>query len=79
MKASDVFREADFLFAKKGTFDEAFPDIEDFTIEVTEDVHDMIGRGKRRHVYLRWAKYLVSTNRKSGTFRRSSDRFLSLG
>lgn len=33
-KASDVFRETNFIFGKKGSFDEAFPEIEDLTIEV---------------------------------------------
>lgn len=51
MKASDVFREREFLFGRKAPFHEAFPDIEDFDIEVTEDGRDMIGRGPRRRVY----------------------------
>ena len=37
MKASDVFREANFLLANKGTFDEAFPGVADISIEVEED------------------------------------------
>lgn len=36
-KASDVFREADFVFSKKVSFEEAFPTIEDITIEVIEN------------------------------------------
>ena len=36
MKASDVFRETEFLFAKKVSFDEAFPEIENITVEVEE-------------------------------------------
>jgi hypothetical protein len=39
MKASDTFREANFLFSKKVSFDEAFPEIEDIVIEVVEDGH----------------------------------------
>ena len=39
-KASDVFRESNFLFAQKGTFAEAFPTIEKLRVEVTES-----GRG----------------------------------
>ncbi len=37
MKASDVLRETNFLFSKTVSFDEAFPEIEDVIIEVTED------------------------------------------
>jgi hypothetical protein len=33
-KASDVFRESNFLFAKKSPFAEAFPEIADIRIEV---------------------------------------------
>jgi len=33
-KASDVFRETNFVFAKKSSFDEAFPEIEELTVEV---------------------------------------------
>ena len=36
MKASDVFREAKFLFSRKASFDEAFPEIENVVIEVEE-------------------------------------------
>lgn len=36
MKASDVSREANFLFAKKVPFEEAFAEIEDIFIEATQ-------------------------------------------
>jgi len=35
-KASDIFRETDYAFAKKVPFLEAFPELEDFRIEVRE-------------------------------------------
>jgi len=35
-KASDVFRESDFVFGRKVSFNEAFPEIEDLTVEVEE-------------------------------------------
>ena len=35
-KASDVFRDTTFVFAKKAPFDEAFPEIEDLKVEITE-------------------------------------------
>lgn len=38
-KASGVFRESNFVFAKKVSFDEAFPEIEDLTVEVEESGH----------------------------------------
>lgn len=38
-KASDVFRESNLAFAKKVSFDEAFPEIEDLTVEVEESGH----------------------------------------
>jgi hypothetical protein len=34
MKASDVFRETAYVFSKKVPFEEAFPEIKDFRIEV---------------------------------------------
>lgn len=43
MKASDVFREANFLFSTKTSFDEAFPEIEDIVVEVVE-VGEGVGR-----------------------------------
>ena len=38
-KASDLFRETTLLFAEKVSFDEAFPEIEDVTVEVEEKGH----------------------------------------
>jgi hypothetical protein len=35
-KASDIFRESNFLFAKKASFAEAFPDVAAITVEVDE-------------------------------------------
>jgi len=35
-KASDVFQEKNFMFSRKVSFDEAFPEIEDLIIEVEE-------------------------------------------
>ncbi len=36
MKASDVFRKTDYVFRKKISFDEAFPEIDDIRVEVEE-------------------------------------------
>ena len=36
MKASDVFRDTEFLFGKKVSFAEAFPEIEDLRVTVVE-------------------------------------------
>jgi hypothetical protein len=46
-KASDVFRENHFLFGKKVSFDEAFPGIEDLTVEVEESGDDVINRNRK--------------------------------
>lgn len=45
-KASEVFREANFVFAKKAPFSEAFPEIADVRIEV-EIGHGYSGSDKR--------------------------------
>jgi hypothetical protein len=46
-KASDIFQETDYAFVKKVPFLEAFPEIEDFKIEVSEST-DMIWGGRER-------------------------------
>lgn len=53
MKASDVFRETNFLFSRKASFDEAFPEIEDIVIEVAEDGHGVRhwGRDDPKRIY----------------------------
>jgi hypothetical protein len=38
-KAQDIFNESEFVFSRKVGFDEAFPEIDDITVEVTEDGH----------------------------------------
>ena len=53
MKASDVFRESEFVFSRKVSFDEAFPEIEDVVIEVTEKGTGVRHRGPDdpKHIY----------------------------
>lgn len=41
MKASDVFQKTEFLLSKKVSFGEAFPEIEDLTVEV-EEISDLV-------------------------------------
>ena len=36
LKASDIFKQTEYLFSKKVSFEEAFPEIEDLTVEVEE-------------------------------------------
>lgn len=36
MKASDVFQESEYLFVQKTSFDEAFPQISEVSVEVTQ-------------------------------------------
>lgn len=42
-KAQDVFNETSFMFSKKGTFNEAFPEIKNISVDVSES-----GEGIRR-------------------------------
>lgn len=47
-KASDVFRDAHFVFAEKTTFEKAFPEIEDITVVVRETGHGVSEWNKER-------------------------------
>ncbi|AKI97035.1 hypothetical protein [Kosmotoga pacifica] len=47
-KASDVFRESKFLYSKKVSFEEAFPEIEDLTVEVEETGHGVSELNRKR-------------------------------
>ena len=47
-KASDVFRESEFVFAQKVSFEEAFPEIEDLTVEVEESGHGVSEWNRKR-------------------------------
>jgi len=49
-KASDIFAEGTFPFAKKVSFEEAFPEIEDVRVEVEEFGHGVYEEN-RRSVY----------------------------
>ena len=49
-KASDVFRESNFLFGKKVSSDEAFPQLQDWTVEVEESGRG-VGDRKRKSTY----------------------------
>ncbi len=53
MKASDVFREKEFIFTRKVSFDEAFPEIEKIVIEVEErgDGVNLSGFCDSRRIY----------------------------
>lgn len=49
-KASDVFRESEFLFGKKVPFKEAFPEITDLEIRCKETGHlGSFFENERRH------------------------------
>ena len=50
-KASDIFRETDYAFVKKVPFLEAFPELEDFRIEVRESGDKIWGGQERSRVY----------------------------
>lgn len=49
-KASDVFQETNFAFSRKVSFDEAFPEIEDLTVEV-EQSGEGVRKGNHKYVY----------------------------
>ena len=46
-KASDVFLESNLVFGRKVSFDEAFPEIEDLTVEVEESESGISDLGKK--------------------------------
>lgn len=48
-KASDVFQESNFVFAGKVSFAEAFPQIEDVTVEVEESGEGVTWKGKQQY------------------------------
>jgi len=48
LKASDVFREREFVFGDKVSFEKAFPMIEDVQVEVEEDGY---GPGSRQGIF----------------------------
>lgn len=50
-KASDIFRDTDYAFVKKVPFHEAFPELEDFRIEVRESSDRIWGGDERGRVY----------------------------
>jgi len=47
-KASDVFRESEFVFVQKVSFEEAFPEIKDLTVEVEESGHGVSEWNRKR-------------------------------
>lgn len=50
-KASDVFRNTDYVFSKKGTFAEAFPMIEDIRVVVKHGGHYGVNDWNREEHY----------------------------
>lgn len=50
-KASDIFNETDYVLSKKVGFEEAFPQIKDFVIEVSEYEDAMWGKEVRTRMY----------------------------
>ena len=60
-KASDVFRDANFVFAKKVSFAEAFPEIADVRVEV-EFGHAMDGNPKRVYTKSYLGEYIDCDN-----------------
>ena len=48
MKASDVFRDTHYAFSQKVKFEEAFPDIDDITVDVEEKGYGVYGESNKR-------------------------------
>lgn len=47
-KASDVFNNTDFVFAKKSPFEDVFPEIEDLKVEISESGEGISGWNRNR-------------------------------
>jgi hypothetical protein len=47
-KASDVFRDTNYVFSRKMKFEEAFPEIEDINIEIEEKGYGVYGELSRK-------------------------------
>jgi hypothetical protein len=62
-KASDIFREGNFAFTQKVSFDEAFPQIDKITVTVEEDGYG-VGEWNRRRTYSkeRLGEYIDCSN-----------------
>lgn len=62
-KASDVFRNADFVFSKKVSFAEAFPTIEDIKVVVKRGGHYGVSEwNKEEHYGTNVGEYVDCTN-----------------
>jgi len=62
-KASDVFRNTDFLFSKKGTFAESFPMIEDIKVIVKRGGHYGVSEwNKEEHYGTNVGEYVDCSN-----------------
>lgn len=62
-KASDVFKNTDYLFSKKGTFTDAFPMIEDIKVIVKRGGHYGVSeRNKEEHYATNIGEYVDCSN-----------------
>ncbi|MCA3027720.1 MAG: hypothetical protein ING66_03890 [Rhodocyclaceae bacterium] len=62
-KASDVFRNAELLFSKKGTFADAFPTIEDIKVIVKRGGHSGVNEwDKESHYGTNIGEYVDCSN-----------------
>lgn len=63
LKASDIFNQSDFVFSKKVTFKEAFPEIDDINVEVKESGDGTYGDGKSCYGKGHIGEYINCSNR----------------
>jgi hypothetical protein len=61
-KASDVFRDTNYMFSKKVGFDQAFPEIEDLKVVVEQDGHGIREYNKTRHYGKDVVEYIDCSN-----------------
>ena len=61
-KASDVFNESNLMLGPKVGFDEAFPEIEDVTVEVKENGEGVHGSGSRIYRKGQFGEYIDCSN-----------------
>jgi len=61
-KASDVFRESNFVFSQKVSFEEAFPEIADLKVIVEESGHGVREWNRVRHYGKNIGEYIDCSN-----------------
>ena len=61
-KASDVFRDMNYLFSRKAGFDEAFPEIADLRVVIEECGQGIREWSRVRHYAMNIGEYINCSN-----------------